>query len=656
MLKRARDFALVTGATLGTPIKSDEFLEDFSVAGAGSDITVAMGGGDGSDSVSSRSCDGGSTAASSVSAAATVAPGSSTVRSRLHRARGSSPTVPVLADGRFGCSACAVVFTTPRNARVHYDTIHLGVRAFKCHRCPSAFAQPHQLKEHVWVHGRSLAFACTEGGGCDASYGSRHLLRKHLQHAHSGGRAASAADIARVQQRVGPSRTSNLGETAPLPVFAGGYTEAAVAAMAQFLESVPSRVAHLEPPPLPPRLAVQATQHGGLARSGAPASAAACANDAAAGVSGVGFSVIEKGKVSLCAFCEASIPSRTNLQRHREGLLLNARQSSCVGCGATFIEARNRMTQVAMPHAIGSSDSSSLLVKRPLHRAPPPLALPPPAQSFAMSTPHGFDLGRFLSRVDTGGGGVCADAAAINNGCLSSNDDDDKSLWASCATCARRILRSHLSRHIHICRMNALQRGGTVSSISTDEGSPSPAQPPAPRPRFASVGAAAGERGMSDSGAAIALAQLANAAAAMSATASKDAAAVAAATLPRPHTCPHCEACFSDTGSRSSHVFSAHLRLKPFVCSLCPASFASAACRSRHAVAAHGGLAPYICGACGEARETALALLQHAMAEHPPVAPRAWEPCPWCDAAFHNNTALAAHAAAEHDDRPVAIS
>ncbi|XP_037273123.2 uncharacterized protein LOC119165034 [Rhipicephalus microplus] len=59
---------------------------------------------------------------------------------------------------------------------------HTGERPFRCHLCPSAFAQSANLKRHVRTHTGERPFVCVH---CDASFTQKSDLYSHMR-LHTG--------------------------------------------------------------------------------------------------------------------------------------------------------------------------------------------------------------------------------------------------------------------------------------------------------------------------------------------------------------------------------------------------------------------------------------------------------------------------------------
>ncbi|KAH6921483.1 hypothetical protein HPB50_001457 [Hyalomma asiaticum] len=66
---------------------------------------------------------------------------------------------------------------------------HTGERPFRCHLCPSAFAQSANLKRHVRTHTGERPFACNH---CNASFSQKSDLHSHLR-LHTGEKPYSDA-------------------------------------------------------------------------------------------------------------------------------------------------------------------------------------------------------------------------------------------------------------------------------------------------------------------------------------------------------------------------------------------------------------------------------------------------------------------------------
>ena len=47
------------------------------------------------------------------------------------------------------CEKCHKSFSTPRNLKVHVDTVHEGLKQHKCALCEKAYGQSGDLKRHI---------------------------------------------------------------------------------------------------------------------------------------------------------------------------------------------------------------------------------------------------------------------------------------------------------------------------------------------------------------------------------------------------------------------------------------------------------------------------------------------------------------------------
>ena len=59
------------------------------------------------------------------------------------------------------CSICEATFLSPRNLKIHIDSIHKGKKPYKCNTCDASFSDKSNLKKHVSsVHDGNKPYKC----------------------------------------------------------------------------------------------------------------------------------------------------------------------------------------------------------------------------------------------------------------------------------------------------------------------------------------------------------------------------------------------------------------------------------------------------------------------------------------------------------------
>ena len=79
---------------------------------------------------------------------------------------------------RYGCLECENVYPSRYSLKRHVESIHLGLRKYKCDRCDKRFTQKKSKDEHMNSHTHQRPYCCEL---CGQSYQNRQSLYKHKQ-------------------------------------------------------------------------------------------------------------------------------------------------------------------------------------------------------------------------------------------------------------------------------------------------------------------------------------------------------------------------------------------------------------------------------------------------------------------------------------------
>mmetsp|Transcript_10983 Transcript_10983/g.33690 ORF Transcript_10983/g.33690 Transcript_10983/m.33690 type:complete len:390 (+) Transcript_10983:210-1379(+) len=95
---------------------------------------------------------------------------------------GSSGNAPSdVGSGVHMCPECDKSFTRAYYLRRHIDSVHKGIKPFKCEICGKSFSQKGHLNEHVRGRHSTDTLRC---GVCSHTFGSKSKLSRHVRAVH----------------------------------------------------------------------------------------------------------------------------------------------------------------------------------------------------------------------------------------------------------------------------------------------------------------------------------------------------------------------------------------------------------------------------------------------------------------------------------------
>ncbi|SCU97551.1 LAME_0F20054g1_1 [Lachancea meyersii CBS 8951] len=71
---------------------------------------------------------------------------------------------------------CNKAFSRPSQLTQHQETVHRGIKAFKCPQCDRSFARKSHLERHLVSHSEEKPFSCSV---CNKGFTTRQQLRRH---------------------------------------------------------------------------------------------------------------------------------------------------------------------------------------------------------------------------------------------------------------------------------------------------------------------------------------------------------------------------------------------------------------------------------------------------------------------------------------------
>lgn len=88
----------------------------------------------------------------------------------------SSPPQKSQSQFSLVCSPCNKIFSHKCHYTQHVQTVHSGIKAFKCQKCGKKFSTQSQLEAHAAKHEGIKAFKCEK---CPKSYNNKVDLKRH---------------------------------------------------------------------------------------------------------------------------------------------------------------------------------------------------------------------------------------------------------------------------------------------------------------------------------------------------------------------------------------------------------------------------------------------------------------------------------------------
>ena len=111
---------------------------------------------------------------------ALLAPGtvaSSRTGPRPHRAKPGTPA------GHLPCDQCGATFATPRGLKLHRDYMHFNKTPYSCEQCGRGFTMRGHYVGHMNMHNKVKAFKCLR---CPKAFAHRSSLRWHMRNSDCG--------------------------------------------------------------------------------------------------------------------------------------------------------------------------------------------------------------------------------------------------------------------------------------------------------------------------------------------------------------------------------------------------------------------------------------------------------------------------------------
>ena len=88
----------------------------------------------------------------------------------------------IVQEKRKDCTICKKVFKRPYLLKKHVESVHEGIRPFKCESCDAKFSYERDKKNHISsVHKGEKPFNC---GFCDKNFATINGLKGHISTTH----------------------------------------------------------------------------------------------------------------------------------------------------------------------------------------------------------------------------------------------------------------------------------------------------------------------------------------------------------------------------------------------------------------------------------------------------------------------------------------